>query len=390
MPLKKHIVVAIIFCLFSISSLWAQKPANVMEVDAKSLQLYNAAQWKLLYSYGKDAIEAGYDFPLLRMRMGYAAFNIGNYSNSLQQYLNVLQKDATNDVALYYCYINNIYLNRTNEARYFASKMSNEALTKNNIKKTKWAEVELEYSFKNPEFVARDYANYARVGVTAYIGLKTEIQNHVALYNQNIKEPKLVGVVDKNNISIHQQEYFLKINHGLSKNIALLTGFHYVKTPFNNLQYNNVFFMGGLQATTPYVKLKLIGYAGTITDSSFQQVELSLTTNPLGNSKLYTISRVCLAKNFVFSQIAGLQITKNIWLEGLITVGSYDKIIDREGLYLINDIDKKIFKAGGGLYFSLNKNITANTNYIFEQKQIYLAPDYFNQHSITGGLLWKL
>jgi hypothetical protein len=73
-------IIIIITCLFCFSIVNAQGPASEIEADVKSLELYNNSQWKELLTYGKSAIAAGIDFPLLRMRTGYSAFMLGNYS----------------------------------------------------------------------------------------------------------------------------------------------------------------------------------------------------------------------------------------------------------------------------------------------------------------------
>jgi len=76
----------LMICMFVFLQSYAQVKESTVDVDIHSLSLYNAAQWKELMVYGKDKIGSGVDFPLLRMRMGYAAFMLGNYSQSLVQY----------------------------------------------------------------------------------------------------------------------------------------------------------------------------------------------------------------------------------------------------------------------------------------------------------------
>ncbi|WP_204268173.1 hypothetical protein, partial [Escherichia coli] len=66
------------------------------EVNTKSYALYEKSAWKELLLYGKEAITAKQDFKLLRLRLGYAAFMLGNYSEALNQYQQVLKNDSYN------------------------------------------------------------------------------------------------------------------------------------------------------------------------------------------------------------------------------------------------------------------------------------------------------
>ena len=93
---------------------------------------------------------------------------------------------------------------------------------------------------------------------------------------------------------------------------------------------------------------------------------------------------------FTISQVAGFNVTKNTWLEGNVTLGNYNNLLDNDALYVYNDIDQKRLKVGGSIYALISKQILLTFNYTFDQKLKYhTANQNFNQHSITGGLTWK-
>ena len=156
----KRILMAMFFGLLFLST-QAQVKETEAEVDIHSLGLYNAAQWKILVSYGKERLAAGIDFPLLRMRVGYAAFMTGNYSLSLTQYKKVYALEPENNIALYYVYLNNLYLNNTTEARYYSSLLPDESREQLGIKKNKISNIQTEFSFKMPDDTTRKHAQYA-------------------------------------------------------------------------------------------------------------------------------------------------------------------------------------------------------------------------------------
>jgi hypothetical protein len=385
----KRILIALLVCLFFIQAN-AQEVAAMAAADTKSLALYNAGQWKELMKFGKAEIAKGVDFPILRMRTGYAAFMIGNYSQSLLQYKKVLDTDANNAVALYYVYLNNLYLNNITQARYYAAKLPDETKESALIKKTKVSGVETEFSYKMPTDTTRKNGSYLRAGLNLQLGYRLELQQSVASYNQDLNEPRLLLVVNNRKIRLRQKEYYGKLIFAATGNITVLGGYHYLNTPFNNVVYNNSIGFAGIQYKTPYVHLKAMASFGKVTDTTYTQYDGTVTVYPLGNTKLYNITRAAYGDNFTLSNILGYGITKKLWLEGNITVGKFTSLLENDGLYVFNDIDQKQIKAGGSMYALLGKNLTLTLNYTFEHKLRYKTNNfYFYQHSINGGLSWK-
>jgi hypothetical protein len=382
-------IIIIISCVFCFSIAKAQAPASEIEADVKSLELYNNSQWAQLLTYGKSAIAAGIDFPLLRMRTGYSAFMLGNFSQSLLQYKKALQADSTNDIARYYCYLNNLYLNNLSVARYYAAKLPTATRDADKIHRSKLTSIQAEYSFKAPDNASRGDAQYGRIGATAQLGYKTELDVSGAFYSQAISETKLTGVTNSSNININQKEFYAKLVAAASGNVSIIGGYHYLYTPFNNFIYNNNIGIVGVKLHTPYVNIQAAANIGNIGDTTFQQYDGTITIYPLGNLKLYTISRVSAGEDVTFSQVAGVDIFKGVWLEGNVVVGQYKTLLENDALYVYNDVDTKKLKAGGSVYITLSKHLTGSINYTLERKLKYnTTNNSFNQHSITGGLTW--
>ena len=368
----------------------AQVTDMLAEADVHSLSLFNAGQWKELLTYGKQTLTAGTDFPLLRMRTGYAAFVLGNYSQSLKQYKKVLDDDPMNSAALYYVYLNNLYLNNTTSARYYAGKLPAQTKASENISSFKLSAIETEYSYKIPTDTMRKNAQYARLGINLQLNYKLELQQSVAIYNQQISEPRLFAVVDNRHIQVNQKEYYAKLIFAPTGNISLIGGLHYFYTPYNNFIYNNTIIFGGIKYTMPFVHFKAMANFGHITDSAYTQYDLTVSLLPMGNTKLYFITRAAYGDKFTISQVAGFNLVKNIWLEGNVTLGKFNNLLENDALYMYNDIDQKQIKAGASGYALLSKKLTLSVNYTFEQKLKYQSINhYFYQHSINGGLTWK-
>lgn len=383
-------ILTIIFTALLNLFLFAQDDKSVAEADARSLELYNNAQWKQLVAYGNEQLAAGVDFPLLRMRIGYAAFITGNYSRSLIQYKKVLGADKSNMIALYYVYLNNVYLNNTNAARYYAAKLPAETKASENISAFRISGVDGEFSYKSTDIQSRDDATYFRAGFTLQAGYRLELQQSAALFSQQLSEPALTGVSNNLHISNNQKEYYARLSYAATGSLSVLGGYHYLYTPFNNLVYNNHIVFGGIQYSSPFAHVKLLASAGNITDNSYNQYDVTLSLFPLGNTKLYTISRLAYGDAFSLSQVVGYRIARPLWLEGNITLGKYDILLEKDALYVYNDIDQKQFKAGGSLYLLISKKGTWSVNYTFDKKlRFATVNNYFYQHSLNTAITWK-
>ena len=403
-------ILIIMFAGLFISKINAQVSKIEAAADSQSLALYNSGQWKALVIFGKNNIQPGTDFSLLRMRIGYAAFMLGNYSESLTQYKKVFDEDPENITALNYVYLNNLYLNNLSAAKYYSAKIANEKQEKEIKTALKISSISTEYSFKTPTDTMRKTAQYSRFGVNVQLSNRLELEQSVAFYNQIINEPNINASVtppppnfppgnstrirqlveNTRSISIQQKEYYAKLVYAASGEVTMLGGLHFLQTPFNNVIYNNSIFFAGLKYTTPFAHISLLSSFGKISDSASKQFEGALTLFPLGNTKLYGISKIAYNNNPTFTQIAGVNITKRIWLEANVTLGKYNVLFDNDALYVYNDIDQKELKAGGSVYASLSKNLQLTLNYTFEKKLKYkTVSNHFYQHSITGGLTWK-
>lgn len=388
MHIKGLIIVAM--CMACLLKANAQPPGSEPEADIRSLEFYNAGQWKELLNYGKSAFAAGVDFPLLRMRTGYSAFMLGKYSQSLIQYKKVLEQDAENEVAIYYCYLNNILLNNVSVAGYYAAKLPDGTKEIEKVNGVKITTIETEYSYKRPTISTRGDAQYARAGISSRLGSRTQLHFSTAFYKQIISEPELSSVTDNRNIDIQQHELYSKIEVAASGKWSLVGAYHYLYTPFNNFIYHNHIGYAAVKFHTPYINLQAAANLGRIGDSALTQLDGTFSIYPFGNLNMYLISRLSHGNTFTFSQVAGIKIFKGAWLEGNVVAGTYRKLLEKDALYVYNDIDTKKLKAGTSIYISVSKKLNVSASYTFERKlKIFTNNLFFNQHSINGGLSWN-
>jgi hypothetical protein len=372
----------------------AQTPEQA-ETDRISYDLYQRASWKELLVYGKEAVRDGRDFNLLRLRLGYAAFMLGNYSEALKHYDALLKRDHANQTAHYYAWLCRTYLNQPELAGYHIKYFPAEWMKDSNRKGLALMGIGAEFSYKSTDQIRRSDASYGRLDVANRWTHNVNMHQAVGFFQQTINEPALSNLVqNKNNINIAQKEYYNKLTLNLDRRWQLKAAYHLVYTPFNNFIYYNHLGMLGLQYHGNYVNWQADAVVGQVTDTIQQQYNLSATYYPLGNLNLYGISTLMLRNRQTHSginvkQVVGFKWMKKSWLEANTTLGSFNNLSESDGLYLYNAIDANQFKAGLTMYWLLNKHLMGQLGYTFEQRAIYFYQNTFNQHSITGGLSWK-
>lgn len=384
----KKLFIIYFLCLSFFSK--AQLVVPTAEADAKSLQLYNEGRWKDLIDFGKQKLASGIDFPLLQMRMGFANFKLGNYAQSSIHYNKVKNIEPYTKTANYYLYLSNLYLNNQDVARFYASKLDENTKQEIKLQPFTISNVETEVSYKSPTNIRRQDAQFYRLGLGLNLGYNINLQQSIASFNQTIDEPAmgLLGVSNPRNITINQFEYYAKASITVSSKLQLISGYHFVKTPFNNVEYNNHIGFAGLQLTTPYVHVKALANFATISNSNYTQYDGVLSVYPFGNTSLYAITKGSYNNKFIASQILGFKVAKSTWLEANATIGEYLNLLDNDALYLYNDIDTKLFKVGGSLYTKISKKAILSLNYTLDNKRLFNSNTNFNQHSITGGIRW--
>ena len=134
-------------------------------IDSLSYQQYIHEQWDSLLQTSNMAKKANIAFPLLNMRVGYAALMKNNYSLSLQQYNKALAWNSYNQDALYFVALNNSLLSRNEAASYMSKNLNVEAKKQlGMIDKKAVQNLDFESSFKSNSTEDRRLGQYYRIG----------------------------------------------------------------------------------------------------------------------------------------------------------------------------------------------------------------------------------
>ena len=389
--------VKLIMVLLAVSctcTVFAQQLTASEQVDIKSFALYEKGSWTELLQYGRTSVKEGQDFLLLRLRMAYAAFMLGNYSEAITQYDQVLKQGEENATAHYYKFLCRTYLNQSELAGAEVKFLSKEAIEELKLKKVALTRAGTEVSYKRADYAARQNGLYAAVNVGLQLGWNVNMYQSVALFNQTISEPKFIYVTDSNRIAINQKQYYNRTTINLNSRWQIKLAYHYLRTPFNNYSYNNHVGLLGIKYNGACYDVQADAVVSRLTDTTRQQYNATVGLYPFGNLNLYFLStgslRTYNGSAFNLKQVVGFKAMKNTWLEFNGTFGKFTNLAENDALYLFNAIDQNTIKAGATIYVNPSKHIVVHGGYTFEQREIYKTSTLFNQHSITGGLTWKM
>ena len=122
----KPFKIVLFLVLFSSLKTISQNTLNSAIVEQKSYQLYVDKNWNELIKFGNNAINNGFDYYYLQIRIGIAYFEKKNYSLAENHFKKVLEFNSDDELAkeyLYYCYT---YNGRNEEARMLSKSFGND------------------------------------------------------------------------------------------------------------------------------------------------------------------------------------------------------------------------------------------------------------------------
>ncbi len=375
---NKRLIFFLFLCTASFSIKAQQSDYQI--IDSISAVKYLNGDWKDLVSFGNKVIANGNDFLALRLRLGYAQFQLKNYSSALIHYQKVLKDDSREQTALSFGFLSNVYLNRDAEAGYLLSQQDRGTITP---KPFSAIEAGFELGLKYPAINTRGNSTYTRISFANRLGYRLTLSQSISYFNQQVFSS-----------SIKQYEYYGKLNYMAIPHLGIKAAYHYLNTSnFTEVYHNGLVFFG-LNYQLPYFSPQLDFSFGKVNNIKTNQYNLTFTYNPLGNLGLYGISKISQKqvdsdKEIIFSQILGVKANKSLWFEALATMGEQNHFAEADNLYIYNGIDPTKFKAGSSVYYLINSNFKLNLNYTYERKTESNFHQSYKQNSLTTGLTWK-
>jgi len=363
----------------------AQDSLTYISVDSITSRNYENGEWDQLIKAGKEAVEQNIDYKILRQRMGYAYFVKAEYYAAQKQYEKALvfdEYDPDIRIKLYYC-----GLNTGNEmyARYQAGKLPVEQQRNLNRKSFRIVDaMDAEYNYKINDNITRSNPTYIRLGISSQPDYRLSLYQSVSNYTQTV-----------DNKLTKQPDYYALLKGSLNAHTSILMAYHYLNTRVDTIAYPANMLFGAI--TTNKNRFHF-GLNSSILSSKLDtciQIGLQAGVKLPGKANIYLNSSLIGMiepdnYRFVFSQTAGLRICKVLWAEANLTLGNLKNYHDYNGLYIYNALDPTIFRTGLTLYGMLSKDISIIGNYTYDTKRIDLTGTNYNQHSFSGGIIWKI
>ena len=376
----------------------ANDKISIASIDSLSLIQFNNGEWDELINTGKLASKYDIDFKWLQQRIGYAYFMKKKYYKSMQHYENALVFDTDDEITHLYLYYNGLNTGRTAYARFHAEKLSNATIAYIEQKQFRLLDaVDLEYSYKIPQSITSDSlrihdATYKRFGLNSQIGYKFNLYQSYSDFNQSTDSSET-----------RQNEYYVLLGWNPTAKTNISIGYHYVGSsivlnPDTFFYPGNIFYGKITQQINRFdVALSGATFNNEWIDSKQLGVHLGISfagNNNIGlTSSYYRVFETGWDYSYernVFKQTAGIMLFKRLWTEAYVNLGNLNHFIDNNGLYLYNSLDPTTFRTGMSAFWYVSKPLTLYLNYTYDTKQIVVKDLLYNQHSITGGIIWKI
>ena len=421
---------------------------SYVDVDKKSYDYYVAKDWSGLIKYSKINIDfKEVDYHYLRMRLGIAYFETGNYLEAIKHFKKALKFDESASLAKEYLFYSYKYTFQNtlakNVYRYMSVK-NKKHITPLENKFIKSAKIEAGINFsdgfiknQNISFLEEDdvYEETKFVGNTSYLhlGLAHQLSDEFSINHGiskfRISNKKKFCLPDGDSIfdySTLQTDYYLNSNYTFSNGLNFYLVLHTLSVSFTEpeMKYEDFEYSITKPKTEfkDYLLLAGIGnyykkfywQAGIsyskINRNNQTQIDFDISWLPFGNYKFVPGIKIVSynqAKKDDESSISeiiiephvSLTISKNIWIDASYTFGDLHNYHEKNGFIIYNNPDIITKKAEALLNIKINKNLTFYAKYRFMNREdnsiTYFKDDEYITNSfnfttnyIIGGITW--
>lgn len=439
--------------LLSISFLGkSQKGIDYISLERQTLQCYYAAQWDSLITIGKEGIHNGHDYFYLRFRMGVAYFYQGKYSKAIKHLEKARNFNSQDELTNRYLYLSYKSMGRYADAEVLGKSLSDTLRKTAAYKKTPFfSNLYLESGFSpasnyTPVAPPRNSANtyessiknnalgYGFVGFTnqitswlslfyGYTYLNTSATKYTFQKQVDSLRPKLDTSIS--GISINQHQLYFNPRVRIARGLYLSTYYHQISTKsvmegsFAQSD-TTIAFDDGIWGFSLEKRYRNFVFSGEISNNKLHNVnhlqpQIGMIWFPFSNLNLYLGGMLGLnlskpdtffAQNspnrrIIYQLQIGGKISERLWGEANYFGGNYKDSQTGNGFLFYNTPNNYKMMANGTLIFLLSKvritlkyqysSLTGTKMLVNNKKnnpQTY-SEYSFNQHTITGGLLWN-
>ena len=427
----------------------AQSQLSLSHVDALTQELILKKDWDGLVREGKNALEQGIDYYYLRIRLGIANFEKGNYHQAFSHFEKALETNGEEEYVKEYLYYAYLWSGRTAQAksvaRDFSNKMKLETQT-DQASVVNGLEAAYNYTGLSDQQVIDEFSvnvdpssdgyqlvprfhHYGFLGLDLNLGARFRLYQGFSLiqathfyYGQesgfSFQNPSYVS---------DSWQYFASGSYYMGKGFHFTAGGHYlnINFPLQEVQQmgngqqalviiqdqkdSDYLVFGSISKNFAYLDLGASVFYGTINNATQIQSDLNLTLYPPGNLNFYTNSVLTfqnqefangsVVNRLIFNQEMGTKVTNFLWLEGYVTFGELENYFTKQGLVVFNRLDKIEQRWGARAIFLPSPKWKITLDYTnFSNSSSFQSPTTSAQEqnlkkyqlqSLTAILSWK-
>ncbi len=417
--------------------------------DSVTYALYLERSWSELTEQGKEALKKGIDYYYLRMRMGIAAFETENYARAVAHFNRALEFNSADTAASEYLYWSYIYSGRELEAGNFAGGSPatvRRKLSYNTRSTVRSVSLNMTGSYIHDRSVIDEYSAFGdpefngSQSVTRKFRLFGASLEHEA--GSSVLLMHSLGYLAKNYLfwsrenteseffedARHTQfQYYLSGKILIGEGLLLVPSLHYlnVRIPAYTViagrggrsmlveQYlhrHDFAFDLALERNFGLIKTGISAGYTYINERQHAQGSFLLGLFPMGNLNLYSVSEITRyydmdsvseGGRWVLSQVAGMRVLPQLWLEVGGTMGDMSNYAGTGAYYVYNDTAVTKGRYGVSAISPLfDRGIELSLHYslVMKESSIVISPGEFDTgintiearyHQITGGITWK-
>ena len=412
------------------------------ELDSLTYQQYLNKDYKNLIETGKKAREQHINFYYLNYRTAIAYYELKNYAKAAEFYRKTLAETPDDPIlqeSLYYSYL---LSGQKENAAIVARSLAPHTQVTIGYKPSSVDYISLSGGYMTndntpdirSDFAGNDSVNQYRDMIFTSLGLGFNLSSRsrfklgYQVYNTNFEQYTTTGLAQTDKLTQYQLvgalEFFTENN--VSWGVA--GGYYFIELFDRTAIYTlggggkgfgpgtgRIFTTSGGKSVSAFSALVFLNkrFAYTLpeiaaTYSNFggghqYQVKGSLTYYPLGNLNFYGTTAAAVIRNqdawtdtqLIFSQSLGVKLTKQLWLDGNISLGNHRNYVSERSFLVYDTYDP--VKAIAGLSLScFFRDVMLSAGYQWQQREgyAYSAINYsaykYNNHLLNIAFTWNL
>ncbi len=438
----KKLIILFLFIIVNHAS-WSQQNSQQVRYDQQTYDLYLNQSWQALVVKGQEAIDAGFDFFYLRMRIGLAWYNLHRYEKAREHFQKAKEFTPDDETVDFYLYFSTLLSGRPGEARSLVEGFSENTINSIGARpKLSLSGIGAEYgTFSNnsledlrSSMPEGDYStsyflesmNYSSLSAGINLGYSSNLTISVNKYSlQNIQLIGFSGEMLEYPFSNSQDGLYLRYAYQFPGSWYGGVVYHGTRGNYGAQYYREV--SEGVYEFQEQIESYQQSFFGAYLGTHFKNLDISLGVSenrfwqggvyqigvnmyyyPLGNTNLYfsTAYHNLIAGDTtqtdesVWKFLAGGKITKGIFVEASHIRGNMANWADIGGYYLYNTKYPIVSRSGISLIFSgliphLQFTLSGFSQRRQHQTDVFsLDGSYeyvlqeFTSTSIIGGLSW--